>query len=327
MPILADLVGKPKAAKQNEDAAKAAFAEYERIERSNWAKRFEGARSNIPPKFSWIEPLRLRTANPVEFRPLLQEWHDRLPWLTVAHVAKLWAHWQSRTNLLICGPPDVGKTCIMILHAQWTLALAGYDAKEVRDARATVANFAALPTVERKNKEAIEDDCEFANSPIICSKSEHADKHYYQRIDQGHPPPEPEWLPQVKEAQYLRFVSAPGLLDERQQGPDEAKLRDALKSSALYLDEVGREMYGAKGAGHLASGRRAVMMRVLQSRWENERRFVATTEHTIGELSEMYGVGSFRRIAGERSGSIVIDLADDEWAGAWIRQQERAGKR
>ena len=49
---------KPATPAPNPDAAKAIFDEYERVERANWAKRFEGARSNIPEHFNWIGPRR-----------------------------------------------------------------------------------------------------------------------------------------------------------------------------------------------------------------------------------------------------------------------------
>jgi hypothetical protein len=272
------------------EEAKALAAEEERKARKSWAIRFRGARSRIPPRFSWVEPLRparIVAGRAVFVVPDL--WRDRLPWLHPDALSRLWDAWESRTNLLLCGDVDLGKTALLVLHAQWTFALASFDAKEITAARNQVATWRPA-----------------------------------NRLDA--PPREPEWLPQVREAQYLRFMSATELLDDKLQGPNETKLREAITSTALYLDDVGREMGGAKGSGHVASSRRAAVMRVLEARWSSERRFVATTEHTTDELAEMYGAGSFRRIAGERSGATVIDLSDEQWAGPWLRQQKAKTK-
>lgn len=272
----------------SEDEAARAKVEHDKLARAQWSLRFKTARETIPPKFSWIDPIRpAPKGQAARFGDL---WSARLPWLDNERARRLLDLWKERTNLLILGPPDVGKTCLLVLHAQWTLALGEYDAKEVRERRERLDSWTPK-----------------------------------SRLDT--PPPDPVWLPQVREAKGLRFFSAPDLLDERQQGPNEERLRAAIGASALYLDEVGRELYGAKGGGHLASGRRAVMMRVLEARWANERRFVATSEHTTDELAAMYGNGSFRRIAGERSGATVIDLGEDQWAGVWLRQQGKGQRK
>lgn len=304
----------------NVDATKAAYDEYERIERANWAKRFEGARTNIPEKFNWIGPRR-----PREFATP-SPWSTYVPWFTAAHAERLFAHWKSKTNLLIVGPVGVGKTCLAILHAQWTLALAGYDALEIRAARQAKEAWLRLPSIRRLDLCALDEPCEVADGTVTCTRETHRDKHTYARADNGFSPPEPEWLPQVRDAQHLRFVSALSMLDARLQGADETMLRDAKKASILYLDDVGKEMARATGSGHVAASRRAIVMSVLQARWENNRRFVATSEHGLDELGDMYGAGTFRRIAGEDSGATVIDLGGDQWAGVWLRQQGKHGR-
>lgn len=305
----------------NADAVKAAYDEYERIERANWAKRFEGARSNIPEKFNWIGPRR-----PREFATASQ-WSTYVPWFTQAHARRLFAHWESRTNLLIVGPVGAGKTCLAILHAQWALALAGYDAKDIRAARAAKEAWSKLPSIRRLDLCDLDEPCEIADGMVTCTRETHQDKHAYARADNGFMPPEPEWLPQVREAQHLKFVSVPGMLDARLQGPDEAMLRDAKKASILYFDDVGKEMAQATGGGHVAASRRAIVVSVLQARWENNRRFVATSEHGLDELGDMYGAGTFRRIAGELSGATVITLGSDEWGGKWVRDLAAKAKR
>lgn len=259
----------------------------EKSRRAAWSKLFDLARETIPSKFAWIEAPKLTQDPDGKWRFPVPSgaWSERLPWLTREHLRRFFEAWRDRTNLLICGPADVGKTCLMVLHAQWTLAHASYDAAEVKTTRQTLLTW--VPK---------------------------------SRLDS--PPREPEWLTQVKEAQGLRFMSAPDLLDEKQQGPNEKRLSEAIRVSALYLDEVGREMYGAAGQGHLASGRRAAVMRLLEARWANERRFVATSEYTPEQLGDIYGAGSFRRIAGERSGATVLDLGDEQWAGAWLRSRK-----
>jgi hypothetical protein len=302
------------------DAVKAAYDEYERIERANWAKRFEGARANIPEKFNWIGPRK-----PAEFAlpatlDMHVSWNTYVPWFTAAHARRLFAHWQSKTNLLIVGPVGAGKTCLAILHAQWTLALAGYDATEIRAARLAKEAWDKLPTRRRLDLCDLDEPCEVADGMVTCTRVAHLDKHAYARADNGYSPPEPEWLPQVKDAQHLKFVSVPGMLDNRLQGPDETLLRDAKKASVLYFDDVGKEMARATGGGHVAASRRAIVVGVLQARWENNRRFVATSEHGLDELCDMYGPGAFRRIAGELSGATVIFLGSDEWGGKWVRE-------
>lgn len=302
MDLLPDWTNLPVA---NADEAKLAQEENERAARAAWARRFEGARAKIPSRFAWIESLKPTARDDrkgIVFPAMPDVWRERLPWFTPDKVLRFFNVWKSRTNLLLLGPADVGKTCLLVLHAQWTLALASYDATEVRQRREA---FNAWNTQLRV--------------PTVIGHGKLGT--VYKNMFAPYPG-EPTTLPQVIEAQGLRYLSAPQLLDAKQKNMNEEASREAMSATALYLDELGRELYGARPGSHSYADKRVAVMRVVEFRWPLEKRFAATSEHTLDELTEMYGVGSFRRIAGERSGATVIDLADEQWAGPWLRQQK-----
>lgn len=291
------------------EEAQRAREDEERRDRKAWENKFAAARASIPKKFEWIDAPRLAqdADGKVRFPEPSGMWKTCLPWLTRVHLRQFFDVWKSRTNLLLLGPADVGKTCMLVLHARWTLALAGYDATEVRRRREVFQAWdrqGRIETVVGHGKLG------------IVHKRMHAPY-----------PGEPDTLPQVAEARGLRFMTAPQLLDDKQWNVGEANLRTAMNANALYLDELGRELYGARQNTQSWAAKRVAVMRVVEFRWPLEKPFVATSEHTLEELGDMYGNGSFRRIAGERSGATVIDLANDHWAGAWLKQQTKGQRR
>ncbi len=264
------------------------FEEAEKRARRQWNEQFDAARETIPERFRWITPI----APPIKgvpFVPPLQ-WQTRMPWFDKERCWRFYGLWRNRTNLLICGPADAGKTCLMVLHIVWTLEHAAYGASTIKAAR---ESFTRWRPTSRKDL----------------------------------PPIDPSHLSQVDEAKWLRFMFAADLLDDQQRGPCDTKIREACSARSLYVDDIGREMSDAKAGSYLATARSPAMRRVLEVRWANSRRFVGTSEYSANELAEFYGNGSFRRIAGERSGSTVVDLASDEWAGPWLRQRAQMAKR
>jgi hypothetical protein len=202
-------------------------------------------------------------------------------------VRRFFEIWRDKKNVLICGKADTGKTTLLVLHAVWTLAAVGYDSKPVRAAREALDTWAPA-----KRGDA--------------------------------PPPEPEWLPEVRIAQGLRFFSATDLLTAGQDRVDERALSAALAAPALYLDEIGRELYGAGKDSYLAAARRPAVSKILENFWRSSRRFVATSPHPPEVLAELYDAGSFRRLVQERSGAVVVDLNGPSWAGPWLATQGKA---
>lgn len=264
------------------DALAKLAEEDERQRRKAWGARFAVARASIPDRFSWLLALPAEQARPDTIAASLVAF---LPWISRAHVDKLWRAWKDRVSVLICGAPGLGKTTLALVHAVWTLQLASFDARAIRERREALAAWSR---------------------------------------DKGPLPPEPEWLPEVREAQHLRFVSATDLLMPNQRDVDERAMMAAFACPMLYLDEVGRELYGATGDSYLANSRRPAVSKVAENFWRAGHRVVATSSHRPEVLADLYDGGTFRRFVEGKSGACVIDLDDPAWAGTWAREQSKA---
>lgn len=259
-------------------SSQASSEDRERLDKATWDERFAVARSSIPVRFSWVLAsceTKHDASRSGKFR-LVEPWTSRLPWLNNDHIRRIFELWRADTNLLILGPADIGKTSIMGLHAARTLALAAFDNDEIRAQRD--AYVAWTNSGEQRTKP-------------------------------------PEDLRVVRRAEGMRWMNATDLLCSNQYTLDAANMATAINAPILYLDELGREMYGATGDGPIATSRRAAVSKVIAARWDDSRkRTIATSGLTLEQLESVYDAGTYRRFAGERSGVLVIDLADPQWA-------------
>jgi DNA replication protein DnaC len=261
----------------------------ENIARASWDQRLKKARDSLPKRFAWVPALS--KVDGVYVLP--DELTTRLPWMTPAVAMQLRKIVDSRTNVIICGPFGTGKTTLLVMIARWFLRESAYDHSKIREQRAR---------------------CEaHQNTP---------------RLPDGKMPPaprDPDAMPQVWRARGLRFVTAHNLLTPNQRDVDDDAVEAAQRASILLLDEVGEELGSAERGKYLSSSRSPAVTSVIKHRWNAEKRFFASTPYLPDKLETMYEGGTFRRLVEDASGACVIDLHDDKWAGAFIR--ERAKKK
>jgi hypothetical protein len=257
----------------------------DRVARAAWDLHLQKARDSLPERFSWVRPLRKHD----EIYVLPDMLTSRLPWITPAIVAALRAIVEGPKNVLICGPYGTGKTTLLAIVGRWYLRAAEYDHPKIRAQR------------ER---------CE-------------AHRHASLPGQSAPPPRSPDSLREVQRARDLRFVAARNLLATNQRNVDDAAVEQARRASVLLLDAVGEEMRGAERGTYLSSARVPAVSGVLEDRWDAEKRFFVTTPYDPSKLEVMYEGGVFRRLVDDASVACVIDLNEDQWAGAFIRERAK----
>lgn len=257
--------------------------------RAAWDKHLKKAHASLPKRFAWVQALsRVDGAYVIP-----HELATRSPWITPSVVANLWEIVQSKANVIICGPFGAGKTTLLVMIARWYLRSAEYDHPKIQEQRQRCEEHTNTPRL--------------SNGTTLPA------------------PRDPESMPAVWRARGLRFVTANNLLTPNQRDIDDDAVEAAQRASILLLDEVGEELSGAERGKHLASSRSPAVTSVIKHRWNAEKRFFASTPYSPDKLCEMYEGGTFRRLVEDASGACVIDLSDDRWAGAFIR--ERAKKK
>lgn len=276
----------------SQDEAQTMRDDAEREARASWDARLKKARDSLPKRFAWVPALSRVDGQFV----LPNELTTRLPWMTPTIAMQLWEIVKTRANVIICGPFGTGKTTLLVMIARWFLRASEYDDLKVRELRAK---------------------CE-----------EHANA---RRLPSGLPPPaprDPDSMPQVWRARGLRFVTTYNLLTPNQRDVDDDAVEAAQRASILLLDEVGEELGSAERGKYLSSARSPAVASVIKHRWNAEKRFFASTPYDPTKLEVMYEGGTFRRLVEDESGACVIDLHDDKWAGAFIRERAKnKGKR
>jgi DNA replication protein DnaC len=271
------------------EESQAARDDTENVARASWDARLKKARDSLPKRFAWVPALSRVDGAFV----LPNDLATRSPWITPAVATQLWEIVRSKANVIICGPFGTGKTTLLVMIARWYLRAAEYDDAKVREQR---QRCEAHMTAER--------------------------------LPNGyHPgaPRDPDAMPQVWRARGLRFVPTYKLLTSNQRDVDDDAVEDAQRAQILLLDEIGEELGSAERGKYLSSSRSPAVTTVIKHRWDAEKRFFATTPYKPEVLDAMYEGGTFRRLVEDASGACVIDLHDDKWAGAFIR--ERAKKK
>jgi hypothetical protein len=271
------------------EEAQAMRDDAESAARASWDQRLKKARDSLPKRFAWVPALSKVDGAFV----LPNELTTRLPWMTPTVAMQLWEVVKSRANVIICGPFGTGKTTLLVMIARWYLRASEYDDAKVRERRAQIEAHSNAP-----------------------------------RLPNGKAAPawrDPDTLPQVWRARGLRFVTAHNLLTPNQRDVDDDAVEAAQRASILLLDEVGEELGSAERGKYLSSSRSPAVTSVIKHRWNAEKRFFASTPYLPDKLETMYEGGTFRRLVEDASGACVIDLHDDKWAGAFIR--ERAKKK
>lgn len=271
------------------DETQAARDDAENAARVAWDRRLKKAQDSLPKRFAWVPALsRVDGAFVIP-----NDIATRSPWITPTVVTNLWDIVQSKANVIICGPFGTGKTTLLVMIARWYLRFAEYDHPKIREQRAKCEAHMSAP-----------------------------------RLATGATPPaprDPDSMPQVWRARGLRFVTAHDLLTTNQRDVDDDAVESAQRASILLLDEVGEELGSAERGKYLSSSRSPAVTSVIKHRWNAEKRFFASTPYLPDKLETMYEGGTFRRLVEDASGACVIDLTDDKWAGAFIR--ERAKKK
>jgi hypothetical protein len=271
------------------EEAQAMRDDAENIARASWDQRLKKARDSLPKRFAWVPALSKVDGAFV----LPNELTTRLPWMTPTVAMQLWEVVKSRANVIICGPFGTGKTTLLVMIARWYLRASEYDDPKVRDRRLqieTIRSAGRLPSGKTLPE-----------------------------------PRDPDAMPAVWRARGLRFVTAHNLLTSSQRDVDDDAVEAAQRASILLLDEVGEELGSAERGKYLSSSRSPAVTSVIKHRWNAEKRFFASTPYLPDKLETMYEGGTFRRLVEDASGACVIDLHDDKWAGAFIR--ERAKKK
>lgn len=253
-----------------------------------WDKRFKKAHDSLPKRFAWVPALSRVDGEFV----IPDDLAARSPWITPKVVVQLWEIVQSsKTNVIICGPFGTGKTTLLVMIARWYLRFAEYDHPKTREQRQRCedhANARRLP-----------------NGKTLPA------------------PRDPDSMPQVWRARGLRFVATHNLLTANQRDVDDDAVEDAQRASILLLDEVGEELGSAERGKYLSAARSPAVTSVIKHRWNAEKRFFASTPYLPDKLEAMYEGGTFRRLVEDASGACVIDLHDDKWAGAFIRERAK----
>jgi DNA replication protein DnaC len=224
---------------------------------------------------------------------LSDELTKRLPWLTPDNVAFLWDTVRSLQNVLICGPPGIGKTTLLTIIARWYLRASEFDHPKIKAQRESLAQYLLE----------------------------------YEPGDHTTTPCDPDALREVWRARGLRFVTAHNLLTTNQRDVDDDAVESAQRASILLLDEVGEELGSAERGKYLSSSRAPAVTSVIKHRWNAERRFFVTTPYDPNKLDAMYEGGTFRRLVEDASCASVIDLNDEGWAGAFIKERDKTKSR
>jgi len=269
------------------DEAQSMRDDAENAARLAWDARLKKARDSLPKRFAWVPALSRVDGSFV----IPNDIATRSSWITPTVVTNLWEIVQSKTNVIICGPFGTGKTTLLVMIARWYLRFAEYDHPKIREQRQRCDVHRSTPRTTG--------------------------------IHQPPSPREPDAMPAVWRARGLRFVTAHDLLTTNQRDVDDDAVESAQRASILLLDEVGEELGSAERGKYLSSSRSPAVTSVVKHRWNDDKRFFASTPYPPDKLEAMYEGGTFRRLVEDASGACVIDLRDDKWAGAFIRERAK----